>query len=124
MSSVKSKNNKSTELRFISLLKKHNIIGWRRNFPLFGKPDFVFPNNKIAIFLDGCFWHMCPMHCRLPSSNNKYWKNKINNNKMRDKKTSIKLKAKGWKVIRIWEHEINDTRINTKISLLKQRLTQ
>jgi DNA mismatch endonuclease Vsr len=67
MSRVKSKNNKSTELGFISIIKEKNIIGWRRNYPLIGKPDFVFPKQRIAIFIDGCFWHKCPKHCRMPS---------------------------------------------------------
>jgi DNA mismatch endonuclease (patch repair protein) len=119
MSRVKSKNNKSTELGFISIIKEKNIIGWRRNYPLIGKPDFVFPKQRIAIFIDGCFWHKCPKHCRMPSSNKEYWNQKIEKNRIRDRKTKKLLKEAGWFVIRIWEHEIKQKKINHKLNLIK-----
>jgi DNA mismatch endonuclease (patch repair protein) len=106
MASVKSRNSKSTEVKFISLLKEQRITGWRRNYTLLGKPDFVFPRAKIAVFIDGCFWHGCPLHCRKPSSNVNYWNTKIEKNKIRDKKITKTLKMNGWQVIRIWEHEV------------------
>ena len=120
MASVKSKNTKSTELRFISILKDKNITGWRRNYPLVGKPDFVFPRLKIAVFIDGCFWHGCPSHCRMPSSNMNYWNNKIEKNKSRDKKIKKALKMKQWQVIRIWEHEIKTGKLNRKLNRIKK----
>jgi DNA mismatch endonuclease (patch repair protein) len=118
MACVKSKSNKSTELRFISILKRLNITGWRRSYPLIGKPDFVFPRLKIAVFIDGCFWHKCPKHCRLPASNKNYWNTKIEKNKIRDIKITKSLKEKGWQVIRIWEHEIKLEKLNRKLSVL------
>ena len=57
MRQVKSKKNKSTELRLIEIFKENGITGWRRNYPVKGHPDFVFPKKKIAVFVDGCFWH-------------------------------------------------------------------
>jgi len=120
MASVKSRNTKSTELRFISILKDKNITGWRRNYPLVGKPDFVFPRLKIAVFIDGCFWHGCPSHCRMPSSNMNYWNNKIEKNKSRDKKIKKALKMKQWQVIRIWEHEIKTGKLNRKLNRIKK----
>jgi len=122
MARVKSKNNKSTELRFISIIKEKNIIGWRRNYPLIGKPDFVFPKQRIAIFIDGCFWHKCPKHCRMPSSNKEYWNQKIEKNRIRDRKTKKLLKEAGWFVIRIWEHEIKQKKINHKLNLIKKNI--
>jgi DNA mismatch endonuclease (patch repair protein) len=122
MSRVKSKNNKSTELGFISIIKEKNIIGWRRNYPLIGKPDFVFPKQRIAIFIDGCFWHKCPKHCRMPSSNKEYWNQKIEKNRIRDRKTKKLLKEAGWFVIRIWEHEIKQKKINHKLNLIKKNI--
>ena len=119
MARVRSKNNKSTELRFISIIKEKNIIGWRRNYPLIGKPDFVFPRQRIAVFIDGCFWHKCPKHCRMPSSNKEYWSQKIEKNRIRDRKTKKILKEKGWFVIRIWEHEIKQEKINRKLNFIK-----
>ncbi len=119
MASVKSRDAKSTELKFISLLKKKGITGWRRNYPLTGKPDVVFSRFKIAVFIDGCFWHGCPRHCRMPSSNVNYWKNKIEKNKIRDKKITKALKMRGWQVIRIWEHEIKTGKLNRKLRQIK-----
>lgn len=124
MASVKSRNNKSTELRFITILKDKGIKGWRRNYPLTGKPDFVFPRLKIAVFIDGCYWHGCPSHCRMPSTNISYWNNKIEKNKIRDKKTTKALKMKGWQVIRIWEHEIKTGKLSQKLKQIEQPAQQ
>jgi DNA mismatch endonuclease (patch repair protein) len=114
MASVKSSNTKSTELKFISLLKENNVTGWRRNYSLTGKPDFVFPKIKIAVFIDGCFWHGCSTHCRMPSSNVDYWNSKIDKNKIRDKNITKTLRMKGWQVIRICEHEIKTGKLSQK----------
>lgn len=124
MASVKSRNTKSTELRFISILKDKNITGWRRNYPLVGKPDFVFQRLKITVFIDGCFWHGCPSHCRMPSSNIDYWNNKIEKNKTRDRKITKALKMKNWQVIRIWEHEIKTSKLNRKLNRIKKKIAQ
>lgn len=120
MASVKSRNTKSTEIRFIYILKDNGITGWRRNYQLTGKPDFVFPCLRIAVFIDGCFWHGCPSHCRMPSSNINYWNDKIEKNKIRDNKITKALKMKGWQVIRIWEHEIKSGKINHKLNRIKK----
>jgi len=119
MAQVRSKGNKSTELRVLSIFRTHHLIGWRRNYPLYGKPDFVFPKSRLAIFVDGCFWHGCPKHCRVPSTNRDYWINKIEKNKKRDRKTTRALRKKGWQVIRIWEHELDDSLIRRKLSKIK-----
>ncbi|OGP84905.1 MAG: hypothetical protein A2Z08_04600 [Deltaproteobacteria bacterium RBG_16_54_11] len=124
MASVKSKNNKSTEIGFICILKDKGVTGWRRNYPLYGKPDFVFPRSKIAVFIDGCFWHKCPKHCRLPASNKAYWNSKIEKNRIRDKKITKILKEKGWMIIRIWEHEIKTNELNRKLNLIKKTAQQ
>jgi len=126
MSSVKSSNNKSTELKFIEILKHFKITGWRRNYRIKGRPDFVFLKDKTAIFIDGCFWHGCPKHCRLPKSNRKYWADKIDRNKARDKIIKKYLKNKEWNVLRFWEHELNVKKyqkIPKKLSFLKSFTT-
>ncbi len=120
MASVKSRGNKSTELQFVSILKDKGIRGWRRNYPLIGNPDFVFPRQKIAVFIDGCFWHKCPKHCRLPASNKDYWNNKIEKNKIRDNKITKTLRANDWQVIRIWEHEIKSNKLTQKLNRIKE----
>lgn len=106
MSRVKSAGNRSTEAAFVALMRERGITGWRRNQPLFGKPDFVFRKARIAVFIDGCFWHACPKHCRMPASNRDYWERKIGRNAERDRKVTRELRQQGWTVVRIWEHEI------------------
>ena len=106
MACVKAKGNKSTELKAIQIFKELHIIGWRRNYSIEGKPDFVFLKHKLAVFIDGCFWHGCKNHCRFPSSNIDYWKNKIARNVKRAQVVNKLLRKRGWHVIRIWEHEL------------------
>jgi len=67
--------------------------------------DIVFPRARLAIFVDGCFWHRCPLHRSWPKSNAQWWRRKILRNVERDRDTDERLKALGWKVIRVWEHE-------------------
>lgn len=106
MRAVKSTGNKSTEIRLINIFKSNHITGWRRNSNLTGRPDFVFPQKRIVLFADGCFWH--GHNCRnvTPSDNAEYWQKKIKRNKARDKVITKELNQNGWKVIRIWECEI------------------
>ena len=108
MAQVKSDGNCSTEGRFITLLHKHCITGWRRRYSLIGNPDFVFPKARVAVFLDGCFWHGHPIKCRMPKTHRAYWQNKIARNMARDRRVTCALREKGWKVIRIWEDRIQD----------------
>ncbi|HEX9046163.1 MAG TPA: very short patch repair endonuclease [Verrucomicrobiae bacterium] len=121
MAAVRSTGNKETELRLAALLRQHRITGWRRNYPLFGKPDFVFREQRVAIFVDGCFWHGCRRHCRMPENNRKYWQSKIARNSVRDRLTNRRLRSAGWKVIRIWGHSLASphrvlARINSVLS--------
>ena len=69
MAQVKSKGNRSTEFSLIAAFRRERMSGWRRSYPLFGKPDFVFPAAKVAVFVDGCFWHGHPNKCRMPKAN-------------------------------------------------------
>ncbi len=78
---------------------------------LFGNPDFINRKNRIAVFVDGCFWHKCPKHYIPPKQNVEFWKKKIDDNIKRDKKVTDELKEKGWKVIRIWECKIKKIRL-------------
>ncbi len=111
MRKVKSSRNKSTELKIIHYFIENKIIVWRRNFKLFGKPDFVFPKQRVAIFLDGCFWHWHSCRNTKPKDNEGYWKNKIARNIQRDKLVTEKLIAKQWNVIRFWECELKNSNL-------------
>ena len=106
MSLIRSRGNKGTELRLISIFRAAGISGWRRGSKLPGKPDFIFPMLKTAVFVDGCFWHGCPMHGTKPKTRAAFWLAKITGNKVRDRKVNRLLRAKGWVVLRIWEHEL------------------
>ncbi len=106
MAQVKSTGNRSTEVEFLSVLRANKITGWRRKYALFGKPDFVFKKARVAVFLDGCFWHGHPRKCRMPQANKDYWKQKIAHNIIRDRRVTRILQEKTWKVIRIWEDSI------------------
>jgi DNA mismatch endonuclease (patch repair protein) len=108
MAAIRSKGNLTTELRLIEIFREDKITGWRRNYPLLGRPDFVFPSVKAAIFVDGCFWHGCKRCFRMPTSNTRYWIKKIANNKARDKNVSLRLKRGGWKILRLSECVLKD----------------
>lgn len=71
-----------------------------------GRPDIVFVTAKVAIFVDGCFWHGCPLHGTKPASNAIFWSEKIRRNQQRDQQVDDKLSAAGWRVVRVWEHEV------------------
>jgi DNA mismatch endonuclease (patch repair protein) len=108
MRKVKSNRNKSTELKLIQIFKEHKITGWRRTLKLFGKPDFVFPLQRVVIFVDGCFWHGHDCRNTRPKDNRDYWQHKIERNQKRDKEVSKILKAKKWNVVRFWECELRN----------------
>ena len=106
MSRVKSKKNRSTELRLIKVFEELSVHGWRRNYKVIGHPDFVFPNKKTAVFVDGCFWHGHDCRNTRPSSNQDYWERKRNRNIEHDRQITKRFENRGWTVIRIWECEL------------------
>lgn len=109
MSAIRSRGNKTTEAELASLFRRNKIVGWRRHHrKIYGSPDFIFPKAKLAVFADGCFWHGCKKHCIMPKSNKDYWSKKIARNKARDRKVNAFYGAKGWKVLRIWEHDLRE----------------
>ena len=106
MSRIRSSNNKNTELALAKLFRRNGITGWRRHQPIFGKPDFVFRRFRLAIFVDGCFWHGCPKHSRHAKKSGVYWVKKLAANRGRDWLVTHTLRSQGWRVVRIWEHEL------------------
>ena len=103
MSRIRGKGNEKTEIRLAKLMRKAGIMGWRRHLPIPGRPDFAFRKQKVAVFVDGCFWHGCPRCFRLPKQNRAFWKAKIEGNRRRDRSVNGRLRRLGWKVIRIRE---------------------
>jgi len=130
MARIRSRGNRDTELALAVFFRRHGITGWRRQVSLplevpsakfkvqncasrkkstskkRVKPDFVFPKLRLAVFVDGCFWHACPKHAIQPKGNAAFWRRKIAENKARDRLVSRILRRSGWRVLRIWEHEL------------------
>jgi DNA mismatch endonuclease, patch repair protein len=108
MSRIRGHGNRDTELALAKLFRLHGITGWRRRQKHFGKPDFTFPHERIIVFVDGCFWHACPRHSNIPSNNREFWLKKLTGNQTRDKLVTKTLRKAGWRVIRIWEHDLTE----------------
>jgi DNA mismatch endonuclease (patch repair protein) len=108
MRAIRSKGNRSTELRFRMLLVRAGIHGWKMHPQLVvGNPDVAFPLLRMAVFVDGCFWHGCPKCYRGPSSNRRYWGAKIGRTRARDKRLRTRLRRSGWRILRVWEHDLS-----------------
>ncbi len=125
MSRIRGKGNKSTELALASAFRKAGIKGWRRHVAiklvlgprvakrvgraqLIVRPDFVFRRERVAFFVDGCFWHRCPLHSTVPANNREFWEQKLSRNVARDRLHDRELKKAGWRVLRFWEHQLSD----------------
>jgi DNA mismatch endonuclease (patch repair protein) len=136
MSRIRGRGNKATELALAQLFRRHHITGWRRQVEICGKavasvydrrplclprsgahraplqktfrvrPDFVFRRVRLAVFVDGCFWHGCPKHATQPKNNRAFWRRKFSANKQRDALVTRTLRRRGWRVLRIWEHTL------------------
>lgn len=106
MSLVGSRGNRTTERRMSSLLWSTGLRGYRKHWRATGTPDFAWPRLKVALFVDGCFWHGCPHCCRYSKSNKSFWRLKVRNNRGRDKRIAATLRREGWGVIRVWECKV------------------
>ncbi len=108
MSRIRSEQT-GVEVAFRKYLWRKGWRGYRINFKgLPGKPDIAYIHKRVAIFIDGCFWHKCPRCYTEPKTNKDYWIPKIQMNIDRDKQQNIILERLGWTVVRIWEHEIKE----------------
>lgn len=122
MSKVRSKGNKSTELRLIEVFHEYGITGWRRNYTVKGHPDFVFMERRIAVFVDGCFWHGHDCRNTRPKENEDFWTAKRERNIMHDREVTAKFEQRRWTVVRIWECELkkkNLPKLLVKLNLMK-----
>ncbi|WP_327022540.1 very short patch repair endonuclease [Micromonospora sp. NBC_01739] len=98
---------------------------YRVTWPIPGLPrrtvDVAFTRSRVAVFIDGCFWHSCPQHKTSPSANGEWWSEKLRANQLRDAATTAHLEALGWSVLRIWEHEIPADAVTRIVELLSER---
>ncbi len=147
MSRIRGRGNKETELALAKLLRAAGITGWRRQVQIIlgrsrsdeaqtfradrrrkieassrrllrVRADFTFRKLKVAVFVDGCFWHGCPKHSNLPANNRAFWLKKLAANKARDRLVTRTLRQRGWRVLRIWEHELtrkNEARLMRRL---------
>jgi DNA mismatch endonuclease (patch repair protein) len=137
MSLIRSKGNAATELRLVALMKAAHITGWRRHVCLSlpalkggvvkrrrpkVRPDFVFRSERVAVFVDGCFWHGCPQHATRPKQNRKFWDEKIARNQARDRLVTRELKKAGWTVLRLWECALTRQRQAASVARLRRAL--
>lgn len=131
MSRIRSRGNKKTEIALVQLMKRERITGWRRQRQVslgvppggssigrrstYVRPDFIFPTLKLAVFVDGCFWHSCPIHATSPAANAEFWARKLAGNQQRDRLVTRLLKRKGWVVVRFWEHDLPSTKVVSRL---------
>lgn len=107
MASIRSSGNVTTEQRLQQILEDYDVMGWVRQPKVLGKPDFAFLEHKVAVFVDGCYWHGCP-RCKLKAkTNTDYWDKKIRRNRARDRHVTCTLETEGWTVVRFWEHSLS-----------------
>ena len=138
MSRIRSRGNKATELELAKLFRANGITGWRRGRRLsFRKmlkaenlkaesghtriirPDFVFLKDKVAVFVDGDFWHGHPTRAKIPKTRRAWWLAKIEGNKARDRRQNRILRKNGWKVVRVWEHELDRKHVHRALRKLR-----
>lgn len=105
MSRIKNKDSKIERL-FRKKLWQHGFRYRKNSGKYFGKPDIVLKKHEIVIFIDSCFWHGCKKHCRIPTARKEYWIPKIERNKKRDRQVVRHYRKEGWKIFRVWEHQI------------------
>lgn len=140
MASIRGKGNKSTEEALAKAMRRAGITGWRRHMAFrlqpspyecvaLGsrnrirviRPDFTFRQQRLVVFVDGCFWHQCPIHRTEPKQNAAFWANKLAANVARDNATDKALRKKGWRVMRVWEHEL--ACVDSVLRRLRRRLS-
>jgi DNA mismatch endonuclease (patch repair protein) len=144
MSRIRSQGNRATELALVRVFRAHGITGWRRhkklrveglrverrknsqpstfNSQLTVRPDFVFPKLRLAVFVDGCFWHGCPLHKTKPRTNAAFWRKKFAANQARDRLVTRTLRSAKWRVLRLWEHELASQREARLLRRLRRAL--
>lgn len=133
MARIRGTGNESTELAMVRLLRACGIRGWRRHVgiripPSDGcarrlvRPDFVFVRARLAIFIDGCFWHGCPLHGTQPRNNAEFWKAKIDGNRRRDRRNRVALRALGWTTMHVWEHSLRRGRMDPILKRIRSVL--
>jgi DNA mismatch endonuclease (patch repair protein) len=129
MAKVRGRGNLTTEQALAKVFRAEGWSGWRRQRTIGGRvadgtrfrvrPDFVFAARRLAVFVDGCFWHGCPRHGTRPRGNAAFWEAKFRRNQARDRRDTRRLERAGWKVLRLWEHELKPKARPTLLAKLR-----
>jgi DNA mismatch endonuclease (patch repair protein) len=116
MAKVRGHGNLTTEEALAKIFRVEGWSGWRRQRAIDVRvgdgmrfrirPDFVFAGRRLVVFVDGCFWHGCPRHGTWPRGNAAFWREKFRRNRARDRRDTRRLRREGWRVLRLWEHEL------------------
>jgi DNA mismatch endonuclease (patch repair protein) len=121
MRKVKGSGNRTTEGRVEAALLAAGVTGWEKHPALPGKPDFYFPAERLLVFVDGCYWHGCPRHVRYPLASADYWRAKIDRTRRRDNRVRRQLRAEGYHVMRVWEHDLGRETWLKRLLALRRR---
>ena len=134
MAKVRGRGNLTTEQALAKVFRAEGWSGWRRQGKVGGRvaagerfrvrPDFVFAARRLAVFVDGCFWHGCPQHGTRPRGNAAFWREKFQRNRARDRRDTRRLGRAGWKVLRLWEHELRPKARPTLLAKLRKAFAQ
>jgi DNA mismatch endonuclease (patch repair protein) len=123
MSAIRGKSNRSTELSLKMAFVRARVKGWVLHpATICGKPDFFFPQYRLAVFVDGCFWHGCPRCGHIPKTRSSFWRAKIERNRKRDRRTNRRLATEGIRVVRIWEHSLQNC-LRVRVAVRKITIT-
>lgn len=124
MSRIRSSNTRPEKV-FRKLLREVTDRGVRYNLAsLPGSPDVVVHSLKLAVFVEGCFWHSCPRHGRIPKSNVEFWEKKLSRNRARDRRNRAALRGLGWTVWRVWEHDLRKSEVSRTRGNVRRRLAR
>lgn len=122
MAAIRSTGTKPEErLGFLlkSMFPRHKIVG---HPTAMGKPDYLIPSLRLMVFADGCYWHGCPKHGRVPEDNRDYWAPKLERNRKRDRRVTRELRGQGYVVVRVWDHDLKGD-MNAASGKIKRGLT-
>jgi DNA mismatch endonuclease (patch repair protein) len=133
MAKVRGRGNLTTEEALAKVFRAEGWSGWRRQRKVGGliaggrfqvRPDFVFTARRLAVFVDGCFWHGCPRHGTRPRGNAAFWRAKFRRSRGRDRRDTRNLRRAGWKVLRLWEHELKPRARRALLAKLRKVFAQ
>lgn len=134
MAKVRGRGNLTTEEALAKVFRAEGWSGWRRQRAIGGRaaagarfqvrPDFVFAARRLVVFVDGCFWHGCPQHGTRPRGNAAFWRAKFRRNRERDRRDTRNLRRAGWKVLRLWEHELKPRARRALLAKLRKVFAQ